>query len=59
MSDKRAGKVLDFSLDFNEFNRRAIAKLIGKRRGLATEAECRDWIIETVNDKITEGLMNA
>jgi len=57
MSDQRAGKVLEFQLDFNEFNRRAIAKLIGKRRGLATEAECRDWIIETINNQITEGLM--
>lgn len=56
MQGTRAGKVLSFELDFNEFNRRAIARLIGKRRGLASERECRDWITETVNDKITEGL---
>jgi hypothetical protein len=56
-SDRRAPKLLQFELDFNEFNRRAIARLIGKRRGLASEQECRDWIITTINDKIEEGLM--
>jgi hypothetical protein len=59
MEGKRAAKVLSFELDFNEFNRRAIARLLGKRRGsLASERECRAWIIETINEKIEEGLMD-
>lgn len=49
-------KVLGFEMDFNEINRKAIARLIGKKRGLATEKECRDWVNDTINDKIMDAL---
>lgn len=50
-------KVMHFEMDYNEPNRRGIGKLIGKR-GLANEQECRDWVLETIGDKIMEALFS-
>ena len=50
-------KTIGFEMDYNELNRRAVARIIGKKRGLANESEVREWIIETINDKIMDALM--
>lgn len=50
-------KMLQFEMDFNRENRRAVAILIGKKRGLATEKECRDWVNETTSEALMDALM--